>query len=100
MNSKFKISRIQEVDSIHLRLFGDFTDISICELISVLKDDCTSAHNVFIHTGDLEKISVSGFGRDVFRRNLTNFQDNEIQIHFTGQNEDEIIPMTIPLQAS
>ncbi|MFZ5572104.1 MAG: hypothetical protein ACOZF0_17020 [Thermodesulfobacteriota bacterium] len=99
MTSKFKISKVQEVDSIHLRLFGDFTDISICELINVLKDDCTAAHNVFIHTGELGRISVSGFGRDVFRRNLTNFQDNEVQIHFTGQNGDDIIPMTTSLRA-
>lgn len=99
MNSKFKISKVQEVDSIHLRLFGDFTDMSICELIHVLKDDCGTAHNVFIHTGNLSKISVSGFGRDVFKRNLTNFQDNEIQIHFTGQNGTEIIPVGAGLQA-
>ncbi len=99
MNSRFKIRKVQEVDSIHLQLFGDFTDMSICELIHVLKDDCSSAHNVFIHTGDLVKISVSGFGRDVFRKNLTNFQDNEVQIHITGENGADIIPLGSGLPA-
>lgn len=91
MTSRFKISKVQQYDSVHLRLFGDFNDMSICELIDVLKDDCRCANNVFIHTGELRNVSVSGIGRDVFQKNLTHFLDNEVQIHFTGQKGDDFI---------
>lgn len=87
MRSNFKISKQHNDDSIHLRLFGDFNDISICELLDVLKDDCAETTKVFIHTDSLERVSVSGFGRDVFQRNLHNLSDDSFHIQFASTED-------------
>ena len=82
MSSKFKISKQRQKDNLHLRLAGDFNDMSICELIDVLKDNCSGTNQVFIHTDNLENVSISGIGRDVFKRNLNNFSSSSINIRF------------------
>ncbi len=82
MSAKFKISKQRQRDNLHLRLAGDFDDISICELIDVLKDNCNGTNQVFIHTDNLENVSISGIGRDVFKRNLNNFSSSSINIRF------------------
>ena len=92
MKSRFKIDKTKRKDAIHLRLMGEFTDVSICELIEVLKGDCWGSRNVFIHTDQLQNVSVSGFGRDVFRKNLIEFEDHSHRVHFTGNKEGGFVP--------
>lgn len=91
MRSNFKIFKHRKRDSLHLRLMGNFDDISICELIDVLKTDCLETNNVFIHTDNIDHVSISGIGRDVFRRNLTHFTDNAVHIKFTGNGEHKLV---------
>ncbi|RJP79274.1 MAG: hypothetical protein C4522_10485 [Desulfobacteraceae bacterium] len=86
MSSKFRISKQRQKDNLHLRLAGDFNDISICELLDVLKDNCIGTNQVFIHTDNLENVSISGIGRDVFRRNLRNLSSSSINIRFPEVN--------------
>ena len=87
MSSKFKIFTHRQSDSLHLRLIGDFDDISLCELIEILKDNSTDTSRVFIHTGHLNNISVSGIGRDVFKRNLSELNENAMNIQFMGSSD-------------
>ncbi len=91
MGSKFKIFKHRKRDSLHLRLMGVFDDISICELIDVLKTDCLDTNNVFIHTDNLDNVTISGIGRDVFKRNLNDLTDNAVQIQFTGSSENKLV---------
>lgn len=86
--AKCKISTQQQADSLHLNLSGEFDDVSICELIDVLKDNCVDGHQVIIHTDSLKNVSVSGIGRDVFQRNMNTFNDNSVDIKFMSGNGD------------
>lgn len=87
--AKCKISAQHQEDSLHLSLSGEFDDMSLCELIDVLKDNCNGGHRVIIHTDSLQNVSVSGIGRDVFQRNMNNFCDNAVQIQFMSRNGDK-----------
>lgn len=84
MGSNFKIFKHRKRGSLHLQLTGKIDDISICELIDVLKTDCLETNHVFIHMDNIDHVSISGIGRDVFRRNITNLTDNAVHIKFTG----------------
>jgi len=84
--AKCKISAQKQEDSLHLSLSGEFDDMSICELIDVLKDNCVNGHQVIIHTDSLKNVSVSGIGRDVFERNMNSFNENSVDIKFMTGN--------------
>jgi hypothetical protein len=86
MSSKFRISKHRQSDKLHLRLAGEFDDISICELLDVLKDNCSGTSQVVIHTSNLKNVSISGIGRDVFNKNLNNFNNSSINIQFPETN--------------
>jgi hypothetical protein len=47
-----------------------------------LKDNCNGTNQVFIHTSNLENVSISGIGRDVFKRNLNKLSSSSINIRF------------------
>ncbi len=87
--AKCKISTQHQEDSLHLSLSGEFDDMSICELIDVLKDNCSDSHRVIIHTDSLKNVSVSGIGRDVFHRNMNQFNENSVHIKFMSRNGDK-----------
>lgn len=91
MEPRFKIFRQQHDGNIHLELTGDFTDMSLCDLIDELKHDCRNGKTVFVDTRNIKSVSISGFGRDVFSRNLTELA-NGSSITFTGSNASDIIP--------
>ncbi len=87
--AKCKISTQQQEGSLHLSLSGEFDDMSICELIDVLKDNCNDGHRVIIHTDSLNNVSVSGIGKDVLHRNMNNFNNNLVDIKFMCGNGDK-----------
>ena len=87
--AKCKISTQQQEGSLHLSLSGEFDDMSICELIDVLKDNCNDGHRVIIHTDSLNNVSVSCIGRDVLQRNMNKFNDNSVHIKFMSSNGDK-----------
>ncbi len=98
MRPKFKIFLNREEDDLHMRLIGEFTDVSICELIDVLKNNCHGVKQVFIHTGKINQISTSIIGRDVFYKNLHDLNDNSISVQFTGGCDHQFIPENCMLQ--
>lgn len=87
----FKIDRVDQQGSVHFKLFGEFNDMSVCTLIEAIRDGCSHTRDVFIHTGELETVAVSGFGREVFGRNLSNLEEKSVQIHFTGTNGNAMV---------
>ncbi len=93
MKDKFKIFKHRHSDNLHLRLTGEFNDISVCELIDVLKDNYHEVMNVFIHTSNLNTVSASDIARDVFSRNIRSMNDNRFSIQFTGGCESQLVPM-------
>ncbi|MDY6903321.1 MAG: hypothetical protein SWH61_01425 [Thermodesulfobacteriota bacterium] len=91
MEPRFKIFRQQHDDKIHLELTGDFTDMSLCDLIDELKHECRHGRTVFVDTRNIKSVSISGFGRDVFSRNLSEL-NNASSIMFTGSSASAIMP--------
>ena len=95
MSAKFKILKQRQSENLHLNLSGDFNDMSVCELIDVLRDNCHSVMRVFIHTKNLDKVSTSNIGRDVFYKNLNIMNDDSFQIQFTGGYDNKLFPKQI-----
>jgi len=95
MSSKFKISKYRQSDKLYLRLTGDFNDVSICELLDVLKDNCSGANQVVIQTSNLRNVSISGIGRDVFNRNLNNLNNSSIAVRFTEPDGNPLMPVSV-----
>ena len=95
MSSKFKISKYRRSDKLYLRLAGDFDDISICELLDVLKENCSGANQVGIQTSHLKTVSISGIGRDVFNKNLNKLNNSSINVQFTELEGNPFIPASI-----
>lgn len=93
MQPKFKIFKHRQSDNLHLRLAGEFNDVSVCELIDVLKDNCNEVMKVFIHTSNLNNISTSSIGRDVFHRNINYLNNKSLRIQFTGSCEKMFSPI-------
>ena len=88
MRPKLKISaHRQSNNSVHFKLEGVCNDLEVTYLINELKKKGRESKNLFIHTEDLNEISLSEMGRDVFERNLNKLCDNAINIRFTGGSE-------------
>jgi len=95
MSSKFKISKHRQSDKLYLRLTGDFDDISICELLDVLKDNCSGTNQVVIQTSNLRNVSISGIGRDVFNRNINYLNNSSIAVRFTELDGNPFMPASV-----
>jgi len=95
MSSKFKISKYRQSDKLYLRLTGDFDDISICELLDVLKDNCSGTNQVVIQTSNLKNVAISGIARDVFHRNLNYLNSSSIAVRFTELDKNPFIPASV-----
>ena len=90
MASNFRISSHQNGDNLHLRLIGDFDGTSATQLLNVLKDSSKDVFKVIIHTNSLK--SIYPFGRDTFRKNLSNINHRSFHVLFTGENASKIAP--------
>ncbi len=92
MASKFKIFMHQNSDNLHLKLSGDFNDISVCELIEVLKRNCSNVNKAIIHTGSLDNVRLSMLGRDIFYKNLDDLDSGVMDVTFTGDRASKLAP--------
>ena len=90
MASNFRIFRHRTRDSLHLKLDGDFDGNSAHELINTLKEYGSKSHQIFIDTNDLN--TVHPFGRDVFQKNIKQFNRKLSSLIFIGENEEQIKP--------
>jgi hypothetical protein len=94
MAPNFRISIHRNSDNLHLKLIGDFDGTSAYELLNVLKKNCNGVCRVIIHTSCLKNIYP--FGREVFRRNLSELNNHRTRMMFTGENANHIAPETSP----
>ncbi len=90
MASNFRIYHHQTRDSLHLKLDGDFDGNSAHELINALKKYGSDSLQIFIDTNDLS--AVHPFGRDVFQKNINQFNRKLSSLIFMGEYEDQIKP--------
>jgi len=90
MASNFRIFLHETRDSLHLKLDGDFDESSAHELFNKLKKHGVGFHQVFIDTNDLK--TIDPFGRDVFQKKISSFNEQFINLVFIGENGDKIPP--------
>ncbi len=90
MGKKFKIFKHRQSENLHLKLTGEFNDMSVCELIDVLRDNYNDVMKVFVHTNNLNRISTSNMGRDVFNKNIKDLSDNSFNIQFCDGFESQL----------
>ena len=85
MASNFQVFLNQNRDSLHLHMYGDFDGMSAHELINALKKQSEGSYEVFIDTGDLNKIYP--FGLDVFQKQMNSLtKKNKRNLIFIGRN--------------
>ena len=90
MATNFRIYRHRTKDCLHLKLDGDFDGNSAHELINALKEYGSDSHQTFIDTNDLS--TVHPFGRDVFQKNIKQFNRKLKSLIFIGEYEEQIKP--------
>ncbi len=90
IGGKFKIFKHRQSENLHLKLTGEFNDMSVCELIDVLRDNYNDVMRVFVHTSNLNRISTSNMGRDVFDKNIKDLSDNSFNIRFSDGFESQL----------
>ena len=90
MAQNFKISIHRKIDSLSIRLMGDFDGNSAWELINAIRENLNNSKFIQIDTSKLKK--VYPFGREVFKSNLLIVKDRRIRIQFNGPNALRIAP--------
>ena len=90
MASNFKVSTHRNSENVHLKLIGDFDEISANHLIDVLEEDCKSADKVFIHTNSLTRIHP--FGCNLFHHHLNILERPLMSVFFTGDHANRFVP--------
>ena len=85
MASNFQLFYLQNADSLHLQMHGDFDGTSAYELINTLKNQKRDYFSVFIDTSDLNIINT--FGIEVFRKKLKMLVKNNRNLQFIGKHK-------------
>lgn len=82
---KNRIFMHRNSESVHLKLTGDFDNLLVSELISILKKISGDVSRVIIHTSSLGVIDP--FAKDCFQQNLSELGGAVIHnILFSGDN--------------
>ena len=90
MAANFKVFKTRNYNKLHLNLHGDFDGISAHQLIDILDKNCRNVSKVFVHTTYLKQIHP--FGSNVFHTEFKTLKISPLEIEFTGQNADKIVP--------
>lgn len=90
MSCNFKIDTHQKLDTVYIRLLGDFDGDSAYKLINNIKTCSKAAKKVFIHTDGLKDIHP--FGKAVFRNNFHEVNKQSIRFIFMGKNGKSLAP--------
>jgi hypothetical protein len=90
MAQNFKICFHRKIDSLSIRLVGDFDGSSAWELINAIRENMNNAKIIQIDTNKLKK--VYPFGQAVFNSNFFSVKDKRIRIRFSGRNDLRVVP--------
>ena len=90
MAHNFKISIHQKIDSMHIRLMGDFDGNSAFELLNTLRENSNRSKCMLIDTKNLKE--VYPFGREVFYRNFFRIKNQRRPIRFVHPNALQMPP--------
>ena len=95
MTSNYRIStHRQNNNCLHVQMEGIFDDIAMAFMINEIDDEIrkrrNETRNVYIHTDNVEKVSLSPMGRGVFEKNMSNYNSNAVNIQFTGRSRTQL----------
>ena len=90
MASNFRVSTHRNSENIHLKLIGDFDEVSANQLIDVLEENCKSVNKVFIHTNSLTRIHP--FGCNLFHHHIKKLESPSMSVLFTGDHANRFTP--------
>ena len=91
MAHNFRIIIHRKIDSIYIRLIGDFDGSSAFELLNALWENLNSNQSILIDTQNLKE--VYPFGREVFYHNFLRIKNQRIRIRFVGPNALHLSPI-------
>lgn len=78
-------------DVLHIKLMGDFDELSAIQLIHALENACAVIRRVMIHTDCLKNISSSGLC--LFKERFSQLNMPSFMISFTGKNSNRMMPV-------
>lgn len=90
MAHNFKISIHQKIDSVHIRLMGDFAGNSALELLNTLRENSNRSKCILIDTHSLKE--VYPFGLEVFYRNFSRIKNQRMPVRFVHPNALKMSP--------
>ena len=88
--SNFQFFPHRTKNSLHMKLYGDFDEISALELLNALTDHGNGTHQIFIDTNDLR--TIHPYGQEMFQKNISILNRQFINLTFIGNNKHSISP--------
>ncbi len=89
MSTNFKISKHRNGQNLHLKLSGDFDDVSALQLLSELNNGHSGIYRIIVHTSSLDSLHCSN--RTIFTKYLDEISSQPCRIMFTGEYADQIV---------
>lgn len=89
--SNFRIFIHRNEDVLHIKLMGDFDELSAFNLIDALENVCAGIRRVMIHTDCLKTISSTGLS--AFKQRFSQLTVPAFMISFTGKHSSRIMPI-------
>ncbi len=88
--SNFQFFPHRTKNSLHMKLYGDFDEISALELLNALTDHGSGVRQIFIDTNDLS--TIHPFGQEMFQKNIGSLNGQFLNLTFIGKNKHSISP--------
>ncbi len=89
MNPEFQIHYRRSARNLHIRLWGDFTDVCAWKLLKLLRQ-YPASRKVFINTHDVAEVADEGV--QLFKRYMTPNRLPKDGLYFKGENGFKIGP--------
>ena len=89
--SDFRIFMHRNEDVLHIKLMGDFDELSAFQLIHALENVCAGIRRVMIHTDCLK--NISSLSLEIFKQRFSQLNVPVFRISFTGKNSNRMMPV-------
>ncbi|MBS3758558.1 MAG: hypothetical protein KGY61_07830 [Desulfobacterales bacterium] len=90
MADNFRITSRKKGNSLYIKLWGDFDEISATELIYTLRDKVNTAEKIYVETDYMN--NLYSLGRKAFKGNFDLSPELYDKIIFVGNNARQISP--------
>jgi hypothetical protein len=95
MTTNFRVSVHRNSENLHVKLMGDFDEISARQLLDILRRYSHGTSRAFIHTSCLGEIHP--FGLSLFHNQLKLLKGKSLELVFTGDHASRLAPERPPV---